>query len=101
MTKRDEAELFEKLGFKSSLKQTWFCYKPIDNGPCGLCNPCLTAIRDGMEWRLSAAALKRYRKRMLLIPYYKGKIILRNILGKLHREKAATSKSPRATDLLP
>lgn len=43
------------------MNMTWFCYKPRNGAPCGLCNPCKYSIEEGMEYRFSKKALLRYR----------------------------------------
>ena len=65
-TKKEEMEEFKKLGFGESLKKTWFCFNPINGKPCGLCNPCKTAIKDGMQWRFEKYALIRYMEANIL-----------------------------------
>lgn len=66
-TKSETAKDFKRLGFESSLGDTWFCFTPVDEKPCGTCNPCITAIEDGMKWRLSKEALCRYRMQKIRI----------------------------------
>ncbi|MCF8095226.1 MAG: hypothetical protein K9J79_07670 [Desulfobacteraceae bacterium] len=51
----------KRLGYNSIMNKTWFCFTPIGNEPCGVCNPCQYAIEEGMAFRFSDAALKRYR----------------------------------------
>ena len=55
----------ERHGFIEALEKSWFCYSPIDQAPCGLCNPCRYTIEEGMEYRLPAKALRRHRTRHL------------------------------------
>ena len=43
------------------MNMTWFCYKPRNGKPCGLCNPCRYSIEEGMEYRFSSKALLRYQ----------------------------------------
>jgi len=72
-TKKREMDQFKQLGFEEVLKKTWFCFHPINGKPCGLCNPCISAIGDGMQWRFEKDALIRYRnekmKNLLRPPY--------------------------------
>ena len=68
-TKKQEIEEMKKLGFSSSIEKTWFCYWPIDGKPCGICNPCKDAIKEGMEWRFTKAALERNRRDKKVSPW--------------------------------
>lgn len=74
MTKQDMLVEFERLGFKDSVKKTWFCFTPINNEPCGMCNPCKATINEGMHFRFSEAGLKRNK----YIVYYKLKRIMQS-----------------------
>ncbi|SPJ34264.1 7-cyano-7-deazaguanine synthase [Kushneria phyllosphaerae] len=55
----------ERHGFIEALERSWFCYSPIDQAPCGLCNPCRYTIEEGMAYRLPEKALRRHRTRHL------------------------------------
>lgn len=80
MTKLDMREEYVKLGFGESIDKTWFCFTPIDNEPCGLCNPCISSIKEGMDFRFSTAGLRRYKHRIFYKNLYriKRKFIRRN-----------------------
>lgn len=62
ITKLETKKEYEKLGYKDTIQETWFCFNPINNQPCGICNPCKSVVEEGMSFRLSEEALKRYRK---------------------------------------
>lgn len=62
-TKLDMIEALKRLGFEQTMHKTWFCYTPIDGKPCGTCNPCRSAIEEGLTFRFTEAALHRYRNR--------------------------------------
>jgi hypothetical protein len=47
------------------MNKTIFCHRPINNQPCGECNPCEQAMNDGMKYRFSYSALYRYRITMI------------------------------------
>lgn len=64
-TKLDMMKEAENKNFKDIMMHTWFCFTPIDNEPCGICNPCKYAIEEGMSFRLSKSALRRHRYRFL------------------------------------
>jgi hypothetical protein len=52
-----------KSGTMDIMNHTWFCFKPIKGEPCGMCNPCIYSIEEGMEFRFSKRALLRYKIR--------------------------------------
>lgn len=52
---------YMKLGFIETMHKTWFCHTPINNEPCGICNPCKSVIEGGLSFRLGNKAMKRYR----------------------------------------
>jgi 7-cyano-7-deazaguanine synthase len=64
-TKQEEMNEYIRLGFEQSLKKTWFCFNPVNEKPCGSCNPCKSAIRDGMKWRFDRETLYRYNKNQI------------------------------------
>ncbi len=54
MTKEQTAEVARRNGWLDLMGLTWFCDRPTRQGqPCGLCNPCLYAIKQGFGWRIS------------------------------------------------
>lgn len=74
-TKVSMKEEAEAGGFMDIMNQTWFCYFPVDNEPCGVCNPCIYTIDEGLGYRFGKAAMKRYRAR-------KNRDLLRNVAAK-------------------
>lgn len=54
---------YEKMKLSDIIDDTWFCFNPINGKPCGYCNPCKYTIEEGMSYRFSKEALKRYKKR--------------------------------------
>ncbi len=71
----------------SIMMQTWFCFAPVKGDPCGACNPCRTAIEEGLSERMPKAALRRYRRsRMLGSPRRIAKRVLpRAVVNQLRR----------------
>ena len=53
----------DEKGFGEIMDKTWFCYFPVNDAPCGVCNPCVYTIDEGMGYRFSRKALQRYRAR--------------------------------------
>lgn len=64
-TKLDMMKEAENKNFKDIMMHTWFCFTPINNEPCGICNPCKYAIEEGMSFRLSKSALLRHKYKFL------------------------------------
>lgn len=62
-TKLRMRETAEQHGFLPILEKAWFCYQPTHGKPCGLCNPCIYTIQEGMSYRFPRSALIRYRLR--------------------------------------
>ena len=52
-----------KKGFLKALEKSWFCFNPHNGMPCGLCNPCIYAVEEGMGYRLPKEAVNRYKAR--------------------------------------
>lgn len=60
-SKKDMEEIAKnKEGWLDIMKLTWFCHNPINNKPCGYCNPCKDAMNLGMEWRMPLISKIRY-----------------------------------------
>ena len=62
----------EENRFINLMNKTWFCHTPIDNEACGICNPCIYTIEEGLKYRFSAKALRRYNIRKYLAPLKKS-----------------------------
>lgn len=60
-TKLEMKEEAIKKGFNDIMDKTWFCFTPINQEPCGICNPCKYSIEEGMKYRFSKKALLRNR----------------------------------------
>ena len=61
-TKTAMKKEYESMGLSNIIYDTWFCFNPIDNKPCGSCHPCRYTIEEGMPERFSKEALQRYRR---------------------------------------
>lgn len=35
------------------LYHSWFCFEPLNDTPCGVCNPCVYTIQEGMSKRFN------------------------------------------------
>jgi 7-cyano-7-deazaguanine synthase in queuosine biosynthesis len=53
-------DIAEKHGFIEILEKSWFCHQPINGRPCGMCNPCVCTIEQGMRYRFTRTALFRH-----------------------------------------
>ncbi len=53
-------DIAKEQGFLELLEQSWFCHEPINRRPCGMCNPCVIAVEEGMRYRLTRTALFRH-----------------------------------------
>ena len=48
----------KEYGFSHIMEETWFCHSPVNNKPCGLCNPCKYTIEEGLGRRVPNPTLK-------------------------------------------
>jgi len=51
--------------FDGLMSLTWFCHRPIRGEACGVCNPCIYTIAEGLGDRVPAAGRRRYRLRVV------------------------------------
>lgn len=70
----------KKRGFLNLLNKTWFCHIPLEDKPCGVCNPCKQVIEAGLTYRLDKNALKRYQSMKT------GKPIRKNLLSRMAKK---------------
>jgi hypothetical protein len=64
ITKIDMVEEYKRLGFTKTMIKTWFCHTPVNNEPCGVCNPCKTVVEEGLSFRIPPAGMKRHETEM-------------------------------------
>ena len=65
MTKQQMRSAARKEGFEEFMTLTWFCHRPRAGQPCGVCNPCIYTIEEGLADRVPLAGRIRYRVRVL------------------------------------
>lgn len=65
LTKLEMRELAAEAGFLNILKKSWFCHSPHRSKPCGSCNPCIRAMKEGMRERMPLYSRFRYYMRVL------------------------------------
>ena len=81
-TKLQMKQEYISLGLADIINDTWFCHKPINGKPCGICNPCRYTIEEGMKERFSEEALRRYKQHNSILIKF-----LKQINGVLHIKK--------------
>ena len=64
-TKEQMRAAARTAGFEELMHLTWFCHRPIKGEPCGVCNPCIYTIEEGLGDRVPAAGQRRYRFRIV------------------------------------
>ncbi len=64
ITKTGMVDEYKRLGFTEAMKKTWFCHTPVNNEPCGVCNPCKQTIVEGLSFRIPPAGMKRHEVEM-------------------------------------
>lgn len=62
LTKLEIAEKYHELGYGHTIHKTWFCHTPINDEPCGICNPCKSVVEEGLSFRITRSGMRRYRK---------------------------------------
>lgn len=65
MTKQQMRSAARKDGFEELMALTWFCHRPRAGQPCGVCNPCIYTIEEGLADRVPLAGRVRYHLRVL------------------------------------
>lgn len=73
-TKVKMKEDYIRLNCEDIMEMTWFCYTPIEGEFCGKCNPCTYTINEGLSYRFTSEALKRYKRRKQLEKFKKTKL---------------------------
>ncbi len=71
LTKLDMKALAITDGFMDVMEHTWFCHFPKNGAPCGVCNPCSIAIREGQGKRIPLVGRLRYLLHYKLRPIIK------------------------------
>jgi hypothetical protein len=65
LSKLDMQTIARQEGFEEFLQMTWFCHSPRANSrPCGVCNPCIHTMKDGMGARFPFTSRLRYHLRI-------------------------------------
>ena len=82
MTKKDCLQAFIDMGDEDIMKETWFCQLPFNGDACGYCGPCRQVMDEGMSFRLSPAAQKRYKYRFWYLLKHKVIKGFKVLLGK-------------------
>lgn len=60
-SKREAVEQADREGLTEILDaNTWFCFNPINDKPCGTCRPCQFMFKDGLGHRIPRSGQLRY-----------------------------------------
>jgi len=82
LSKIQMSAIAKKQGWENIMGLTWFCHAPrINMKPCGVCNPCLYTLQEGLGWRIP-------RSRRMALFYHKqfirpAKSLVKIVLGQL------------------
>lgn len=52
LTKLEMQKISRDRGWNEIMIKTWFCHRPKLGNPCGICNPCLYTLQEGLGWRI-------------------------------------------------
>jgi hypothetical protein len=82
LSKIQMASIIQEKGWSEIMNMTWFCYRPRPGmKPCGVCNPCIYTIEEGLGWRISfISRVKSFVYRNMINPM---KISVKKIVYKL------------------
>ena len=90
LSKRDMQDIAKKDGFEDLMNLTWFCHEPrAGSRPCGVCNPCIYTIEEGLWNRVPLSGRIRYYLRIrpriahLLMEYPEVYNFVRNVKRKV------------------
>ncbi len=65
LNKRDMCRISKAEGFDDLMNLTWFCHRPTRRSrPCGVCHPCVYAMKAGMGYRIPFWGRIRYYLRV-------------------------------------
>lgn len=73
LTKTEMRDIARDRGFLDVLLMRWFCFHPVRGKPCGRCNPCKLANRDGVNFANPAVAATRDAARKVNRAIAKGR----------------------------
>jgi len=60
MTKIQTLEAYKEMNFEEVIPMTWFCHHPKNGEPCGLCSPCVQAMRSDFSFRIPVRSRLNY-----------------------------------------
>ena len=60
VSRREMKENLKKWGYDGIWKQVWFCYKSINNKPCGVCDNCVKKLNEGLVELFDRDAIRRF-----------------------------------------
>lgn len=90
-TEKQMLEIIKEIQYEDIMKNIWFCHRPIDGEPCGVCHPCCVKIESDMEFLLPKKAIKRYKKyrtlRRICGNKMADKILIKIMKTKKHNKK--------------
>lgn len=64
-TKQQMRTAARSAGFEDIMSLTWFCHRPRGGEACGVCNPCIYTIEEGLGDRVPLAGRLRYALRVV------------------------------------
>lgn len=64
MTKHQMRSAAREAGFEALMNLTWFCHQPRNGEPCGVCNPCIYTIEEGLGDRIPLRGRIRHALRI-------------------------------------
>jgi len=78
-TKLDMLNESKKHGVFDILNMSWFCHRPLFGKPCGTCNPCMSTLKYGLNYRFNILALLRNKTKKMLLSRPRLHMLLRKL----------------------
>ncbi|KAA6232310.1 hypothetical protein FP507_03785 [Chlorobium phaeovibrioides] len=64
--KTEMVRMSKEYSFFDILEKTWFCHKPLNGLPCGVCKPCVSVMNEHMGFRMPLSGKIRFRLKNLV-----------------------------------
>lgn len=81
LSKTDMRIAAQENGFIHILERSWFCHQPKNGKPCGVCNPCIYSMQEGMRYRFPLSSVINYYTRGVQKTMRAPKAIYRRLIG--------------------
>ena len=74
-SKKEMLALAQAKGWQGIIENIWFCHRPKNGKPCGKCNPCRTAVSEGLGNSISFSRKLLFNLKSKLGIYWLKKLL--------------------------